>query len=55
MTAAERALLAKLLTKMPRSEQLMMPRMNTHVNVNHPNTSVGRLESKDQHAQPTEG
>ena len=46
MTAADSALLARLLTKMPSSEQLTMPRTKTHVNVNHPKTSVGSRSPK---------
>ena len=46
MTAADTALLAKLLTKMPSSEQLTMPRMNTHASVNQPKTSVGSWSLK---------
>ncbi len=45
-TAAETALLAKLLMKMPNNEQLMMPRTKTHVSVNHSNAVVGRRRLK---------
>lgn len=40
MTAAETALLAKLLMKMPNNEQLVMPRPDTQARVDQPKTSV---------------
>ena len=46
MTAADTALLAKLLMKMPSSEQLTVPRTKTHASVNQPKASVGRRRSK---------